>query len=228
MNKINHYVDEVLLHIRADRSVKHRIREDLIASLNERIAYDSNREVDDVISGLGTPAEMAKEYMANLDTDTTLPRLAKAMYEESPYFEYRSKATLFGIPWIHVKTRRWYGNRPGVARGIIALGDVSIGCISLGGLALGGICLGGVSVGLCSFGGVAIAALLAAGGVAVGTAAMGGVSIGLIALGGVALGQVAIGGVAVGKLTHEFNSPSASWAALWELIRELIHKGFNK
>ncbi|WP_110931717.1 hypothetical protein [Paenibacillus bouchesdurhonensis] len=207
MNKIDDYVSEVLLHIRADRQVKHRIREDLIASLNERIAYESNREVDDVIFSLGTPAEMAEEYMANLDTSTALPKFAKAVYEKSPYFEYRSKASLCGVPWVHVKTRRWYGNRPGVARGIIAIGDVSIGCISLGGLALGGICLGGVSAGLCSFGGVAIAALLAAGGVAVGAAAIGGVSIGLIAMGGVALGQVAIGGVAVGKLTHELNSP---------------------
>lgn len=223
MNKIDNYVNQVLLHIRADRQVKRRIWEDLTASLNERTAYVPTGDVDDVLSSLGSPAEMAKEYMENLNT--TVPKYMNAMYEESPYFEYRSKSTLFGVPWIHVKTRRWYSNRPGIARGIIALGDVSIGCISLGGIAFGGICLGGVSIGLCSVGGLAIAALLAIGGIAVGTAAIGGISVGLIALGGIAVGQVAIGAEAVGKVTHKLDS---SGSITWKFITELINKAFKE
>ncbi|AZK46465.1 hypothetical protein [Paenibacillus lentus] len=66
MNEIDEYVNEVLLHIRADRQIKRRIREDLIASLSERIAYESNRSSHEVIASLGSPAEMAKEYMENL------------------------------------------------------------------------------------------------------------------------------------------------------------------
>lgn len=222
MNKIDNYVNEVLLHIQADREVKHRIREDLIASLNERMAYASSGEADYIISSLGSPAEMAMEYMNNLDI--AVPAFINTRYEDSPYFEYRSKAALFGIPWIHVKTRRRFGHRFGVARGIIAIGDVSIGCISFGGVALGGISMGGVSAGLCSFGGLAIAALLAAGGIAIGTAALGGIAIGLFALGGIAVGQAAIGGLAMGKVTYEIRETNS---VSWQVIQELVNRALK-
>src|SRR5207244_5786630 len=49
-------------------------------------------------------------------------------------YEYRSKATLFGLPLVHIA----YGMDPEtgrrrVAKGIIAIGDLAIGVIALGG-----------------------------------------------------------------------------------------------
>src|SRR4029079_2665213 len=54
-------------------------------------------------------------------------------------FEYRSRATLFGLPLLHVAS----GPDPAtgrrrVAKGIIALGDIACGVVAIGGVACGG------------------------------------------------------------------------------------------
>ncbi len=103
-------------------------------------------------------------------------------------FEYRSRATLFGWPLVHVI----YGasdNAPlKPARGILACGNVAIGLVAFGGIAVGGIALGGVTFGPVALGGVAIGLLFGAGGIATGYLALGGVALGASAFGGVALG----------------------------------------
>ena len=119
------------------------------------------------------------------------------------HYEYRSRATLFGLPLVHVNLGRW-----GVrwARGIVAIGNVatgglavgglSAGLVSVGGLSLGGLVLGGIAGGLAAVGGIA-AGVLAAGGVAFGWLAIGGVAKGVYALGGAAVGtNIAAGGAA--------------------------------
>ena len=101
-----------------------------------------------------------------------------------PWYEYKSKRTLFGLPMVHINTG--FGLR--VARGIIAIGNISIGVLSIGGVALGLISLGGLALGL----------LLVLAGVGVGAVALGGLAIGVLAVGGVALGWFTWGGVACG------------------------------
>lgn len=106
-------------------------------------------------------------------------------YYSSFQYEYKSKRTLFGLPLVHIRL----GNRGiGVAKGILAIGNVAVGVIALGGFSLG----------LFSVGGFAFGLLFALGGWAVGALALGGLAIGLIALGGGALGLFAMGGGAVG------------------------------
>lgn len=100
-------------------------------------------------------------------------------------YEYKSKLKVFGIPLVHINMG--YGLR--VAKGIIAIGNVSIGVISIGGVALGGL----------SFGGVALGLLAALGGVAIGGFAFGGLAIGILAVGGAAFGLYSLGGLAVAK-----------------------------
>jgi hypothetical protein len=108
--------------------------------------------------------------------------LAPSVRGRRPW-EYRSGLAPGGLPWVHVciggPTEGGY--RLGVARGVIALGDVAIGVVALG----------GVAVGLVAFGGVAL-----------GLAALAGVSVGLFALGGLAIGVTALGAVAVGVTAH--------------------------
>jgi hypothetical protein len=79
------------------------------------------------------------------------------------------------------------GATRGIARGIIAVGDVAVGAVAVGGVAVGGIAVGGVSLGALSVGGLAI-----------GIAALGGVAAGWVALGGLAVGVYAVGGLALG------------------------------
>ena len=112
-------------------------------------------------------------------------------------YEYRSKATLFGWPLLHVAQGVDPATgKPRVARGIIAIGDV----------AMGGLAIGGFSAGLVAFGGLAVG-FLALGGAAVGAVAVGGAAFGWYwAFGGlaVALGY-AVGGLAVARHTISGN-----------------------
>lgn len=112
-------------------------------------------------------------------------------------WEYRSRATLLGLPLIHCRAGRVPGQKPLPAIGWIAYGEKSYGILFAGGaVAVGGIAMGGVSVGIISFGGLS-AGLLAFGGLTLGGIAMGGAAVGLVATGGIALAwHAAFGGVA--------------------------------
>jgi hypothetical protein len=72
-------------------------------------------------------------------------------------YEYKSKARLFGLPFINIA----YGIDPKtggkrIAKGIIAIGNTAKGVIAIGGKAFGGITIGGLSVGVLAFGGLSI------------------------------------------------------------------------
>ena len=125
-----------------------------------------------------------------------------------PYFEYKSKATLFGMPLLHINIGLGRVAKGFFSIGLVSAGIISVGLVSLGVLAFGIIALGLAALGsaaggaLAAFGGVAIAGLFAFGGVAVGCVAFGGCSVGLFAFGGYANGSyVAVGGYAVGGIT---------------------------
>ncbi len=130
-------------------------------------------------AGAGTPDQAA--LLAQLH------QLEHAIARRGIY-EYKSTATLLGLPLVHIKFSRFSG-RPTVARGVIAVGDI----------ALGGFALGGLAVGLISFGGLSVGLLLALGGMALGGVAFGGIALGALAIGGMALGLYAVGGMAVAR-----------------------------
>lgn len=109
------------------------------------------------------------------------------------HYEYKSRTTVLGLPLVHIHVGR--GLR--VAKGIIAIGNLSIGVLSLGIIALGGISFGAIGAGLITFAALALGLLLAAGGVAVGAVAFGGMAVGMIAVGGLAIGLFSIGGSAI-------------------------------
>jgi hypothetical protein len=104
--------------------------------------------------------------------------------------EYRSKATLLGLPIVHIAMSSVVDGRfrRGVATGWIAIGDVAFGILfASGGLAVGGISLGGLAIGVLPIGGLALGAL-----------AVGGVALGIVAIGGAAFAwYAAVGGLAV-------------------------------
>ena len=112
---------------------------------------------------------------------------------------YRSTRMFRGCPLLVVACGpdSKQGEKRGVAKGIIAIGDIAVGVIAIGGLSAGVISIGGLSCGLVTIGGVALGGLVL-GGVAVGGVAFGGVAVGLAAAGGVAVGYYAAGGKAVG------------------------------
>lgn len=117
-------------------------------------------------------------------------------------WEYRSRATLLGLPLVHCRGGKAPGGKLQPAVGWIAVGEVAYGILfANGGVAVGAISVGGAAIGIISFGGFGLG-LLTFGGLAFGGVALGGGAIGMIASGGIALGwHAALGGVAA---AHEF------------------------
>lgn len=113
-------------------------------------------------------------------------------YHYRPNYEYISKRKIFGIPLVHVNI----GNGIRVAKGIIAIGNLSIGLLSIGGISLGLFSIGGVALGLLALAGLGIGGI-AAGGAALGYLAFGGFAFGTYAIGGIAVGTYCAGGIAV-------------------------------
>jgi hypothetical protein len=110
--------------------------------------------------------------------------------------EYRSRASVFGWPLVHVaQGLDPLTGRVRVARGILAIGSVAVGVVALGGVALGGLTFGGVSAGIVAIGGLALG-VAAFGGMAVAVfLAVGGLAVSLMyAVGGAALAPHAVSG----------------------------------
>lgn len=117
--------------------------------------------------------------------------------------EYRSTASLLGLPLVHIATGSLMDGRyqRGVATAWFAVGDIAIGVLfACGGVALGGISLGGAALGLLPIGGFALG-VLAVGGLGLGIVAVGGAAFAwYAAIGGLAVAQhYAIGGVALAQ-----------------------------
>jgi len=127
-------------------------------------------------------------------TETPLQQSA-ASPAASPWlrsgFEYRSKATLFGLPWLHVTAGPDpLTGRERTAKGIVAMGGKAVGVMAFGGMATGVFAFGGGAAGVFAFGGLAF-----------GVVSFGGLAIALLfALGGGAVGPIALGGGAAGYL----------------------------
>lgn len=112
-------------------------------------------------------------------------------------YEYKSRRSIGGVPLVHIHIGLGWGpRRPCVAKGVVAIGDISIGAVSLGIFALGGVCFGVLACGALCLGALAVGLLFAVGGAAAGAVAVGGLAFGLFALGGCAAGVYAVGGVA--------------------------------
>ncbi len=106
----------------------------------------------------------------------------------APFFEYKSKRKVFGLPLVHVVYGpAWAGGyRP--AKGFIAIGNIAVGVIAIGGLAAGIFTLAGIGLGLICIAGLAFGIGLGVGGIATGYLAVGGLAVGIYALGGLGVG----------------------------------------
>lgn len=127
-------------------------------------------------------------------------------------YEYRSAAQIASWPVVHICSGiDPVTQRPRVAKGVIAIGNIAVGAVALGGVACGLVAFGGVSVGL----------LLALGGAALGTGvSIGGLAVGAVSFGGAAVGYVyAFGGGAVAPAVIDGRRCDP---AAWEFIRQWL------
>jgi hypothetical protein len=118
------------------------------------------------------------------------PNPVIAAYIKRAYgYEWKSKATVFGYPLVHIAFGRAKNGKVRVAKGVIAIGQFGIGAITIA----------QVGVGYVAGIGQAVIAPLALGQLAIGMAAIGQIAIGaLLGVGVIASGATAIG--AIGKV----------------------------
>jgi len=111
-------------------------------------------------------------------------------------FEYRSRRTLLGLPWVHITSGIDPRTlRPRGARGIVAISTgKAVGCLALGSHAYGGLAFGGIAVGLFAFGGFGLGVITFAGFAAAMLLAIGGFAVGPLVFGGLAIGLYGVGG----------------------------------
>jgi hypothetical protein len=110
-------------------------------------------------------------------------------------FEFRSKASLLGLPLVHIRFCRRGPGRRLPTTGWISAGDVAFGVIAaFGRIAVAPLGLGIVGIGLVAWGACGLG-VFATGGLAFGGWAFGGIAIGWHALGALSLGwRTAMGG----------------------------------
>ncbi len=81
--------------------------------------------------------------------------------------EYRSRATLLGLPLVHIRVgdrfsvlrapvTAWIAVADKAVGGLFAFGGMAVAPLSIGAFAVGGLSLGGLSVGIIALGGVAL------------------------------------------------------------------------
>jgi hypothetical protein len=149
-------------------------------------------------SGLGLPY-FCEICRVPFWPDSASALLAQYLAQQAHGSRYTSGRAVLGLPLIAVAMGPdpASGQTHGIAKGILAVGDVAIGGLAVGGVACGVVSVGGLSAGLLSFGGLSLG-LVALGGLAVGGLALGGVAIGVGSLGGVAVGLYSHGGLSIG------------------------------
>jgi len=205
--RISQYIRIALSTISADRESKEKIRREMNYDIQNKV-FDSGK--GDPFEVLGNPASYAREFIEERKSTYTQVRTRFSRtcdIGSHAGYEFISKSTVLGLPFIHINTRPF-----GVAKGIIAVVNVAIGVLAIGGVSIGLFSLGGVALSLLlslggasaslfsAFGGLAIALYLAGGGLAVSfDFAVGGAAIARnYAIGGFSSARVAIGGDARG------------------------------
>lgn len=126
-------------------------------------------------------------------------------------FEFRSRATLLGLPLVHVRIGDRFDLLQKPVKAWIAFGNYAIGGLfAFGGIAVAPLCIGFCGIGLLPFAGVAIG-LCSLGGLALGYWAVGGLAIGWQSLGCFAVAwNAATGNLA---LAHDFATGNLARAA---------------
>ena len=113
--------------------------------------------------------------------------------------QYISKIKIGNIPLVHINYGTYDEKKKGngVAKGIIAIGNLAIGVIAIGLLPIGLISIGVFAIGLICALGLFSVGVYSFGTFSVGMLAMGAISLGYVSIGAIAIGNYSIGAVAV-------------------------------
>jgi tRNA A-37 threonylcarbamoyl transferase component Bud32 len=188
---------KVQIDVRLDEVVLHALEKN--PDLRYQQVSEVKTMVETIVSSGSAAAPAAPVGAPPTGTATSQPAGTRQQPGCAPRayhgLDYRSKATFFGLPLLHVTSGLDpQTGRVRVAKGIIAIGDRAKGVVAFGGMATGGFAFGGLAIGVFAFGGCALG-LISFGGLAIALlAALGGGAIAPIAIGGGAIGFLVFGG----------------------------------
>jgi hypothetical protein len=157
-----------------------------------------------------------------------LPEAEVTTPPKNPFWEYRSRFQLLGLPFIHIRTGGWQSGRPVRAFKPVKAWIAADDAFAFGVLfAYGAVAVAPVSIGACAIG------LFSYGAAAIGALTVGGFSFGLWAFGAFAFGWQASAGCAIAwniasggqyAIAHQFALGPIAHAAQVnnDLVRNLV------
>jgi RNA polymerase sigma factor (sigma-70 family) len=143
-----------------------------------------------------------------------------------PMWEYRSQASLFGLPLVHIRigdrfgllkkpVTAWIAVANNAVGGLFAFGGMAIAPLSIGGLAIGLLSFGGLSIGIFALGAIALGVWTLFGGLVIGWQAVGCFAFAWKAAAGdfalahdFALGRIAYAAQANNDIARQFIEPN--------------------
>ncbi|MDI9366726.1 MAG: hypothetical protein QM445_00075, partial [Thermotogota bacterium] len=130
--RISQYLRIALSTISVDREMKERIGREMNYDIQNKV-FDSGKE--NPFEVLGDPSAYVREFIE--ERKSTYPKVRMRVsraYGLKGYagYEFISEMTVAGLPIIHINTLPF-----GVAKGIIAIGNVAIGLLAIGGVSIG-------------------------------------------------------------------------------------------
>ena len=143
------------------------------------------------------PAGLRDDYGNRSEDAKRLEEKVDSLARYVRGYQYTSKTKIAGIPLVCIRLSRRMG-KEGVAKGIIAVGNVAIGVLSFGCFSVGIVSVGAAAAGVAALGAAALG-ILVLGAFAVGIFALGSAAVGIYAFGASAVGkEIAVGAAAFG------------------------------
>ena len=202
------------------RKEKGLSQEDLASILGVARQTISKWELGETSPDLNKLQEISTYF--NISLDELVGNEVRSNNKKRFEFEYISKKKIFNIPLVHIHV----GIGLMKAKGIIAIGNISMGFISIGIISLGIIALGVLALGLIAFGSFALG-LISFAAIALGLLSFGGLAIGNYAIGGCAIANsIGYGGYANGKVAFDTQNGLIKFSK--DEIGNLINSEFPK
>ena len=197
-------IDQQLTKLRKKNNMSQEKLAELLGVLRQTIyKWENNKAYPDMINlvTLSDIFDISMEELIkgvqkdNLDeSKTACNQTLNQIKTRKTNYEYKSEKHIGNLPLIHINL----GMKNCKAKGIIAIGNVSMGLISIGLVSVGVLSFGILSVGFLAIGLLSLA-IIASGFCGIGVISISVMAIGIYTLGAMSLGVFSIGGLAFSK-----------------------------
>lgn len=188
-------IGEQLVKLRKENNMSQEKLAKLLGVSRQTIyKWENNKAYPDMIN-LVTISEIFDVSMDELiKGDKKNNQIVNQIQSRKNSYEYKSEKYIGNLPLIHINL----GMKNCKAKGIIAIGNVSVGLISIGLVSVGLFSLGALSLGFFAIGLLSLA-IIASGFCGIGAISVSIIAVGIYTLGAISLGLFSIGGLSFSK-----------------------------